>query len=170
MMRFSVPGGWARTTSMLTRRYDFAAVVIPSSATLPSGRVIVAGGFRASGTPITTGAVSENLNVGGTPGFQWSAIGGFAPRAQLQMVVLNVLSSNLILATGGIGPGNAAVKTAQTFDYNPTGQSWVDTTDMVTARSSHQMVTLQDGRALVAGIHPFTCLLPPSSPGDLALR
>ena len=68
------------------------------------------------------------------------------------MVVLNILSAELILATGGIGAGNIPVNTAQTFSYRPVGQAWVATTSMVTARNYHQMVTLQDGRALVAGI------------------
>ena len=137
---------------MLTARYDFAAVIIPNSATLPSGRVIVAGGYGTAGTVIPAATASENLNVGGNPAFQWSYITGFTPRAQLQMVVLNILSAELILATGGIGAGNIPVNTAQTFSYRPVGQAWVATTSMVTARNYHQMVTLQDGRALVAGI------------------
>ena len=52
---------------MLTARYDFAAVIIPNSATLPSGRVIVAGGYGTAGTVIPASTASENLNVEGTP-------------------------------------------------------------------------------------------------------
>ena len=153
-----VPGMWSSTNPMGAARYDFAAVEISNSATLPSGRVIVAGGYAGANTLVPAGQASENLNVGGTNPFQWSFLTNFTPRAQLQMVVQNVQTALVILATGGLNAAGAPVRITQTFSYLQ-GLSWASTTDMPTARSQHQMVTLQDGRVLVAGV--------PSSPKPL---
>lgn len=140
---------------MIAARYDFAAVNVPDNTTLPSSRVIVAGGYASANTLVPANTASESLSMGGTPPFQWSTISGFAPRAQLQMVLLNVLTIPQTLATGGLDGAGTALNTAQIYSYQ-TYPSWTATVrNMTTARSQHQMVALQDGRALVAGVPSF---------------
>lgn len=88
------------TASMNTARYDFSMVLIPNSAVIPSGRIVVAGGLGTNGALIPTGTASERFDV--NPGTTWTAVAGFTPRSQLQMVVLNVFGNNLVVAAGGL--------------------------------------------------------------------
>ena len=147
-----------------TVRTDFAAVVIPSSsASAPNGRVIVAGGYGTSGNVLRPKEASEELDVATPRGYVWGYLTGFSPCAQLSMVVLNILSADLVLAASG-AVGTASTHspraTAQAFDPEGGNTAWAGTDNMVTARDSFQMVTLQDGRALVAGF-PFSPWFPP---------
>lgn len=144
-------GGWAPTTGMLAARYNFQAVHLPNSRSMPSGRVIVAGGYGTSGALFPTTTASEYYDVAAVA---WTGISGCTPRAAFQMVLLDVLSNNPILAACGVGAGGNPVTTSQTYSYLPAAptRTWqTTTTAMGTARSKFQMVTLQDGRALAVG-------------------
>ncbi len=125
-----------------------------SSAVLPSGKVLVMGGFHDPfGTTPPNLDSSETYDpVTGT----WSPAGPLTARRIGQTATL--LTDGQVLLTGGVAGGNApgttneagpALFSAETFDSGT--NSWSRTSFMTTARVDHTATLLPSGPASVCG-------------------
>lgn len=130
----STSGGWTLTGSLLTPR------VQPMAATLPSGKVLVAGGLDNKNHAIGSAELFDPKTG------RWSRTGSMTlARVQSTMTLLR---SGKVLVAGGDGPsGNT--NAAELYD-TATGR-WKRTAPMGTARANHSATLLADGRVLVAG-------------------
>jgi N-acetylneuraminic acid mutarotase len=120
-------GTWTFTGSMPdAQAYDAATL-------LPSGQVLVVGGYETS---------AELYNPGtGT----WTLTGPMNAARNLSTATL--LTNGEVLVTGG--NSNGPVASAEL--YNPATNTWTLTGSMHTARYQHTATLLQNGEVLVAG-------------------
>ena len=130
-------GSWAAVEPMLVAR------AYPTTAVLPDGSVLVAGGSR-NGLPL---AGAERYVPGtGT----WVSAGTMnVPRSH---ATATVLQDGRVLVTGGGwqgSPGYASTATAEIFD--PATNAWTATAPMTHARAWHTATLLPDGSVLVVG-------------------
>jgi N-acetylneuraminic acid mutarotase len=124
---------WAATGTMAEARIGH------SSASLPSGTILVAGGD----SPFAVLSSAEYFDpASGT----WSA----APSAPAAWILANTstLADGRVLVTGGNDVTGAITATAQLF--TPTTATWIATPNMVSPHQYHTATLLSDGRVLVA--------------------
>ncbi len=127
-------GSWSATGSMVTPRYFHTATL------LPSGKVLVAGGFR--------GAYLASAELYDPATGIWSATGGMAAARDEQTATL--LPSGKVLVTGGSGTtGDSTLTSAELYD--PVGGNWSATGSMATERYIHTATLLPNGKVLVTG-------------------
>src|SRR5512136_2772018 len=118
-----------------------------SMTTLPSGRVLVAGG-NVSGL-VTPSAWLFDPTTGG-----WSPTGAMATARSHHAAVL--LRDGRVLVVGGGGTGvGAAVGLASAELYDPASGTWSATGSLATSRYYFSATRLLDGQVLVTGgVHP----------------
>ncbi|MEK7214320.1 MAG: kelch repeat-containing protein, partial [Chloroflexota bacterium] len=127
------PGAWVPTASMNDGRSYH------TTALLPDGNVLAAGGYDAGGNYLNTSEVYIST------GRVWRRVGNLNnARAQH---TLTLLRSGEVLAAGGLNP----TILRQTESYSPRTGNWTPRADLNTERHSHTAVLLKDGRAMVAG-------------------
>jgi hypothetical protein len=133
----SSQSAWAPTTAMLV------ATAYSGVATLPDGRVLVAGGFLGAVSP----AVVSSSQIYDPASKTWSDTGSMHyPRAGFLAVLLD---DGKVLVAGGEVAQNNLTNTAEIYD--PTTGSWTMTGSMTFPRLDYQAVLLNDGRVFVVG-------------------
>ena len=128
-------GVWSATGSMSQERYNHSATL------LPSGNVMVAGGWGTGGYDPLTSVEIYNSAAG-----TWSA--GAALSSDRYSHTATLLPNGNVLVVAGIIGGGYTTTAAY---YNPTANSWTATGSLTTGRGSHTATPLQNGRVLVAG-------------------
>jgi len=124
-------GTWTATGSLTTARpYHTAAL-------LPNGKVLVAGGYKASA--LATAELYDPAT--GT----WRATGSLATARNAHTMTL--LPSGKVLVVGGAETD--ALTSAEL--YNTASGTWTATGSLATARYSHVSALLPNGKVLVAG-------------------
>jgi N-acetylneuraminic acid mutarotase len=119
------------------------AVSYSGFATLPDGRVLVAGGFLGAANP----AVVSSSQIYDPSNGKWSVAASMHwPRAGFEAVLLG--DGNVLVMGGEAAFGNVT-NTAEI--YNPSTNSWTMTGSMALPRIDHQAVLLNDGRVFVVG-------------------
>ena len=130
-------GEWTITGSMNEAREGHRAIL------LPSGLVLVSGGFNELG-------ILSSAELYNPATKMWTSTGSMSlPRADHGATLLN---DGQVLATGGFspdGPDYISLKTAET--YNPDTGTCTPTGSMAGGRLSHSATQLQNGEVLVAG-------------------
>ena len=120
------------TASMSTGRKAFTATP------LPSGKVLVAGGFNGSDL-----ASAQLYDPGSNT---WSPAGSMNFARELATATL--LNNGKVLVAGGAS-SSGALTSVQLYD--PVTNTWSAAASMPTARFSHTATLLQSGKVLVAG-------------------
>ncbi len=127
------PLGWKATGSLITALYYHTATL------LPSGNVLVAGGYNGG---VLAGSELYNPSTG-----RWTGTGSLITAREYHTATL--LPSGRVLVAGGQNPyGNVP------FDceiYNPSTGAWTDTGGLNTARHYHTATLLPSGQVLVTG-------------------
>ena len=140
-------GAWAQTGSMTSARFE------ASGTLLGDGRVLIAGGFGATGVPAGSGGIQYNP-LASTESYD-PAVGAFSAAGQMINAradhVAVRLADGTVLVAGGLGgpAGTASVTTAERFD--PTTGQWRQVSPMAQARTGASAAVLPSGRVLVAG-------------------
>jgi N-acetylneuraminic acid mutarotase len=135
----SATGTWTATGSLGTARYSHTATL------LPSGKVLVAGGYNGS-------AVNSAEFYDPTTGM-WAATGSLITGRVLHTATL--LPSGKVLVAGGYGiNGGGYFSSAELYD--PATGTWSATGSLGTARGSHTATLLPSGEVLVAGGFNFS--------------
>lgn len=128
-------GTWVLTGSLRSAR------VSPMAATLPSGKVLVAGGFD-------TNAIHASAEVFKPLVGTWSSTGNM--HMARYAASLTVLANGKVLVVGGfIGSSPGVTATAEIYD--PATGRWSQTGSMFQPRASHTATLLVNGMVLVAG-------------------
>ncbi|HJV64282.1 MAG TPA: kelch repeat-containing protein [Geomonas sp.] len=155
-------GIFQNLSSMKNARSNHTAVLLPitASSAVPTGYILVAGGFGASGLP--TGK-AELFNPAARAFGHFTSITASmkAPRAYH---TATRLQNGLILIAGGIDDTNAPLATAEIYD--PARKSFTATGSMATGRWMHSATLLGNGKVLIAG---GTADPGPGTEGDTAL-
>ena len=137
---------WTATGSLAKGRYDHTATL------LPSGKVLVAGGY-ARPRPYELASAELYDPASGT----WTATGSLAHARTLHTATL--LQNGMVLVAGGYGK-QKNFRSAELYD--PTSGSWFATGRLGTSRARHTATLLPDGKVLVVGgnlsIRPFSYL------------
>jgi Galactose oxidase, central domain/Kelch motif len=129
---------WTTNTPMPSPCYWHSATL------LPSGQVLIAGGYVGSDS--TTNAELYNPATK-----SWTMTGGMNDgRADF---TTTLLTNGQVLAAGGFfyEPGNQFGNLASAELYNPATGAWTRTGSMANARSGHTATALPNGQVLVAG-------------------
>jgi uncharacterized protein (TIGR03382 family) len=126
-------GRWSATGSLMEAREGHVATL------LPSGKVLVVGGWGASG-------VLASAELYDPASGTWSTSGSLATARAYFTATL--LSSGKVLVVGG---RNEAGVVASGESYDPVAGTWSATASLATAREEHTATLLGDGRVLVAG-------------------
>jgi len=131
-----VTGTWSATGSLATGRENHTATL------LPSGNVLVAGGYHI-GPPVAECLASAELYdpVDGT----WSATGSLLTARELHTATL--LPSGRVLVSGG----NAFNTLGSAELYDPVNGTWSATGSLAAIRQNHTATLLPSGGVLVAG-------------------
>jgi N-acetylneuraminic acid mutarotase len=135
-------GIWTATGSMSVAHSHHTATL------LPSGQVLVAGGYSGSNAlsaelydPATgVWTATRNLPIG-----RWDHTATLLPNGQ-------------VLVVGGVGNNFSSIASAELYD--PATRSWTETGSMVHERSSHTATLLSNGQVLVAGGEGVCCPFP----------
>ena len=125
---------FSRTGSMLLSRDDHRAVL------LADGRVLIAGGWTASGVTATTEIYDPRT------GRFTSGPRMHSPRAGFVAVRLD---DGKVLLAGGEIAAHEETSTAEVFD--PQARAFLEVAPMTDARMAHAATLLRDGSVLVAG-------------------
>jgi hypothetical protein len=126
-------GTWTATGSMVHKRNSHTATL------LPSGKVLVAGGFNASGS-LTSAELYDP--AGGT----WTVTGRLGTARDRHTATL--LSSGKVLVAGGLDI-SGSLSSAELYD--PATGTWTPTGSVSIVRDSHTATLLPSGKVLVAG-------------------
>ncbi|WP_434386264.1 kelch repeat-containing protein [Melittangium boletus] len=128
-------GTWTYTGSPLRARGRHTAT------TLPDGKVLVAGGFDASGAALSSAEVYD------------PATGRFSSAASMALGrgyhSATALPGGKVLVAGGAGIDPAQAATAELYD--PVTGTWSATGSMKQPRRAHSATLLANGQVLVAG-------------------
>lgn len=125
---------WDVTKPMASTRY------LPTATLLPSGLVLVAGGFDANGKPLSSAELYDPATRTFLPTGDMNVGRGGAAAAHLpngQVLIVGGLSDN--------GP------VASTELYDPAGKTFKPDAVMAAARSGATATVLQNGRVLIVG-------------------
>jgi uncharacterized protein (TIGR03382 family) len=125
---------WRPVAPMATARERHTATL------LPSGGVLVAGGFDGSGSSIATSELYYPARD------TWTSSGAMATARSGHTAT--PLSSGKVLVTGGSSNGSL-VGTAELFD--PATASWAQAGHLVVARTDHSASLLASGQVLLVG-------------------
>lgn len=125
---------WTPVGNMASARAAFEA------ASLPDGRVLVAGG-------VAFGSIVDGAEVFDPMSNSWSTVAPL-PTA-LFFHAMAALADGRILVAGGIPNGGSY--TAAASIYDPTADNWTAASPMTTERTFCKAITLDDGRVLVVG-------------------
>lgn len=150
-------GSWRTTTSMHVTREHGGAGNGNSSAVLPDGRVLIAGGFDSRRTAdmftfAIPSAYLSSAEIYDPATARWSATGSmhesrFAP-------IITTLRTGKVLVAGGFGGGIGVPR--GTFRssaelYDPATGTWSATGDMHECRAGATSSMLSSGKVLVVG-------------------
>jgi hypothetical protein len=124
---------WSTVTSMNAPRMSHTATL------LPTGKVLVAGGYSPSGPIASAEVYDPALDT-------WTTVAPLATARQLHMAAL--LASGEVLVTGGDGT-TGALRSAELYD--PALATWTSVAPMATARDFGSATLLPSGKVLVAG-------------------
>ena len=115
------------------------------SELLPNGKVLVAGGYISPSVLTTTAEIYDPPTQTWTPTSSLTTPHQFHHSARLK--------DGRILVVGGLGINEqGAFQVLSSAEiYNPTSGSWTAGGNMNTPRFGHAVITLPDGRVLVAG-------------------
>jgi Galactose oxidase, central domain/Kelch motif len=135
---------WTITGSMHARRYSHTATL------LPSGKVLVAGGFDFNHTSETTIRVSSAEVYDPVTGV-WTVTGSLNTAHANHTATL--LPNGQVLVAGGYKPGGpyGDVITSSCEAYDPATGTWTVTGGFNTPRVHHTATLLSNGQVLVAG-------------------
>jgi hypothetical protein len=131
-------GTWSATGSMADRRARHTATL------LPSGKVLVAGGYDWNSSSTRASAELYDPATG-----TWSATGGLThPRSDHTATLLH---SGKVLVTGGMDQtsGIAPMQSAELYD--PSTGTWTPAGSLAGARANHTATLLASHRLLVTG-------------------
>jgi N-acetylneuraminic acid mutarotase len=132
----AAPGEWQLTGSLAAEREHHTATL------LPSGVVLVAGGFDAFPVFELSSAELYNPATG-----QWTRTGSLHHARYVHSATL--LSNGKVLVAGGIGDGSEYLASAELYD--PASEGWTTTGSLAFARGQHTATLLPGGKVLVAG-------------------
>lgn len=128
-------GAWMPTGNLNTARGNHTATL------LPGGRVLVAGGYDASGHVLARAEIYD-------PGTgTWASTGALNIARSGQTATL--LPSGQVLVAGGSDAAGHALASAEL--YNPATGTWTATGHMNVGRDGHTATLLPNGQVLVAG-------------------
>ncbi len=133
-------GSWSSTGSLGT-----AGRELHTATLLPSGQVLVAGGYGAVDATVF-GPKSSAEQYDPATG-SWSSTGSLAAARAAHTATL--LPSGKVLVAGGIGDGGGYFSIPEL--YEPATGSWGSTGRMGTGRIGHTATLLPSGKVLVAG-------------------
>jgi hypothetical protein len=125
---------WTATGSMGTARANHTATL------LPSGKVLVAGGFNLSG-------VLSSAELCDPAAGTWTATGSLGTARQNHSATL--LPSGKVLVVGGYNGSSGYLNSAELYDA--AAETWTATGSMAFPRSAHTATLLATGKVLVAG-------------------
>jgi hypothetical protein len=126
---------WTATGSMAAHREDH------TSALMPSGKVLVAGGRSAS-----NGAYLQSAEIYDPSANTWTATAAMStPRAYHSMTRL---PNGLVLVAGGKTTDYSSSCTTSAALYNPSTGTWASTGPLGTARYGHTATLLPNGKVL----------------------
>jgi N-acetylneuraminic acid mutarotase len=131
-----VTGTWTATGSMSATRHGHSATL------LPSGMVLVAGGYdvdRLASTELYDPVTGI-----------WTASGRL-PEPFLGHIAVQLPNGTVLIAGGDVPSGSGAVGSAHAAFYDPATRTWTMVASMHTPRLAHSAVLLPDGRVLVMG-------------------
>lgn len=126
-------GTWTSASSLGQARANAAAVM------LSDGRILITGGDAGSGA-------LQSAEIFGTNGSA-SAAGAMNVARSGHFAV--VLSDGRVLVGGGNSSGGGATNSAEIYD--PSSDTWTQTSPMTQGRADATAALLQDGRVLIAG-------------------
>jgi len=124
-------GTWSSTGSLVTRRYNHTATL------LPNGKVLIAGGQSNSSTS------SSELYDPGTG--TWTVTGSLGAGRLSHTATL--LPNGTVLVAGGY----SVAYLASAEIYDPTSGAWTTAAPLATARAYHTATLLWSGKVLVTG-------------------
>jgi len=124
---------WSAAGTLNVPRYWHQAV------RLQDGRVLVVGGYAASGPTATAEIYNPTTNA-------WAQVSSMSGSRYAAQAVL--LSNGRVLVSGGVGASPAL---ASAEIYNPATNTWSQTGAMTSPRYLAGSVLLNDGRVLAAG-------------------
>jgi hypothetical protein len=133
---YAAGSGWSAIESMNVARFDHGAVA------LKDGRILVAGGSDAAGTPLASAEIYDPASG------HWTLTGSMSTPRYGQ--TLTLLSNGWVLAAGGLSAG-ASTGSSEIFD--PASGRWTTTGGMISGRLFHSAVLLTDGSVLAIGGH-----------------
>ncbi len=131
-------GTWMVTGSLNTARNAHTATL------LPSGKVLVAGGFSSDPSPYSSSAELYDPTSGA-----WMATGSLNTARTYHTATL--LPGGKVLVTGGFGyyPPGMTVSDAELYDS--ASETWTTTASLNTTRVYHTATLLPNGKVLVTG-------------------
>ena len=121
---------------------------IHTGTLLPSGKVLVVGGFGSSGA--TNSAELYDPATG-----KWAATGGLLTKRGYHTATL--LPNGKVLVAGGYGTSSFLSSSEL---YDPVAGTWTSTGTMAAARYGHTATLLTNGLVLVAGGAVITYMVP----------
>jgi WD40 repeat protein len=133
-----VTGTWTATGSLIRSRQSHTATL------LPNGKVLVAGGYRTSGSSHVSAELYDPVT--GT----WTGTGPLNTARNFHTATL--LPNGKVLVSGGAGTNTSAEL------YEPSAGTWTATGSLSTGRSNHTATLLPNGQVLVAGGAGSYCL------------
>ena len=138
-------GTWSSAGNLTTARDQHTATL------LPSGKVLVVGGYGNTGK--ISGAELYDPATGSTG--TWGSAGNLSAARYIHAATL--LPSGKVLVAGGGGNGGALTSAEL---YDPASSSWTTTGSLGAARYNHTATLLPSGKVLVTGGRTSTVLSP----------
>jgi hypothetical protein len=136
----AVSGTWAGAAAVpITAAFGASA---DAAVRLDSGRILLAGGADAGGTPLADTVLFDPVTGA------WSATGELVTARRTHS--LTKLADGRVLIAGG-RTADAPDGVTSIEVYNPVDGAWTATPDAMSARSGHSATLLKTGEVLVAG-------------------